>query len=91
MELANVVGIGCFVLMVAGTVFCCYLIMSDEELSYAAVDGGLMIACLGAEFILLYLIKVGYIEMGPIVYILFGCFTLIIILAFIHGVIPRKP
>lgn len=90
MELVSIVGIGGGIMMVAGIILCGIMAFLAKDSSGSAFDGGLMMFCLGAEFVLLYLIKVDYLELGPIVYILFGCLTLVILLTFVRGIIPHK-
>ena len=87
MEL-DIAGIGGLVLMVYGLGLAIWEMFTDHNADTAIA--GIALSCLGADFILLYLIHVNYLELGILTCTLAVCFTLPIFLTFVRGIIPHK-
>lgn len=87
----EICGIGGFTLMVLGCALCVAAPFANKTRdAEVAAETGILALCLGAEFDLLYLVHVGYLEPGAFTYALFACFTSVIFLTFVRGIIPHK-
>lgn len=84
----DLVGFGSAILMLMGLGIATWQMFADQNTDVAVA--GLALCFLGADFTLLYLIRVEYLEWGILTYTLFGCFSLIVILTGIRGIIPDK-
>ena len=81
-------GIGSNVLMLAGLGVAIWQLFVKHDVDTAMI--GLAFCSIGADFAILYLIRMGYLEWGILSHILFGCFSLITVVVAIRLLINRK-
>lgn len=83
-----IVGIGGFALMIVGIGVAIWQMFADRDSGTAMI--GLVLGYVGADFTLLYLVHVGYLEWGIPTYTLLGCFSLIVFLTLVRGIVCHR-